>query len=98
MDIEFRDKKLELIETDRAAETRLPVSLIESLRDKLGFIRAAADERSLRNWKSLHYEKLEGERSGQRSIRINKQWRLVFAIDTDHSPPKMTVFGVEDYH
>lgn len=97
MDIEFRDKSLALIETDRAAETRLSVALIESLRDKLGFIRAAPDERSLRNWKSLHYEKL-ARANDERSIRINKQWRLIFTINTEVSPPKITVLGVEDYH
>src|ERR1022692_2894342 len=83
MDIEFRDSRLSLIETDRAMETRLPVSVITSCRHKLVVLRAAPDERTLRNWKSLHYEKLEGDRSGQRSIRLNKQWRLVFTLNSD---------------
>lgn len=97
MEIEFRDEKLALVETDRAAETRLPIAVISSLRDKLVVLRAASDERTLRSWKSLHYEKLE--RPGdQRSIRINKQWRLVFTIDTKVRPNKMTVLAVEDYH
>jgi proteic killer suppression protein len=97
MDVEFADKELALVETDRAAETKLAAALIESLRDKLNFIRAAADDRSLRNWRSLHYEKLEG-RGGERSIRLNKQWRLIFTIDTECNPPKITVLSVEDYH
>jgi len=98
IEIEFRDKSLALIETDRAAETRLPIAVISSLRDKLVVIRAAPDERTLRNWKSLHYEKLTGARSGQRSIRINKQWRLVFTLDTECTPNRMTILEVEDYH
>lgn len=98
MEIEFRDKSLELVETERAAETKLPTAVIDSLRDKLVVLRAAPDERTLRNWRSLHYEKLKGDREGQRSIRINKQWRLVFLIDTEQKPNKMTVLGVEDYH
>ena len=99
MDVEFRDSQsLDLVETERAAETRLPVAVLNSLRDKLVVIRAATDERTLRNWRSLHYEKLEGKRSGERSIRINKQWRLVFTIETDRKPNKITVLGVEDYH
>lgn len=91
MEIEFRDKTLALVETDRAPETRLPLAVINSLRDKLVFLRAAPDERSLRNWKSLHYEKMEGE---ERSIRINKQFRLIFTIDTASKPNKMTVLRV----
>ena len=98
MDIEFRDSRLSLIETDRAMETRLPVSVITSCRHKLVVLRAAPDERTLRNWKSLHYEKLEGDRSGQRSIRLNKQWRLVFTLNSDLTPPRLTVLSVEDYH
>jgi proteic killer suppression protein len=98
MQVEFLDRRLALIETDDAAQTKLPVSVINSCRDKLHGIRNAPDERYLRNWKSLHYEKLAGDREGQRSIRLNNQWRLVFTLDTDCSPPKVTVLAVEDYH
>lgn len=99
MDVEFRDKKLALIETDRAAaDTGFSIALIESARDKLNYIRQAPDERSLRNWKSLHYEKLEGDRKGQRSIKLNKQFRLIFEIDNECRPPKVTMLSIEDYH
>ena len=98
MQVEFQDKNLALIETDRAAETRLPIAVINSFRRKLVVIRAAPNERTLRNWKSLHYEKLEGDRSGQRSIRLNKQWRVIFTLDTEPKPNKITILSVEDYH
>ncbi len=98
MQVEFKKARLALIETDQAAQTKLPVSVINSCRDKLHVIRNAPDERTLRNWRSLRYEKLVGDREGQRSIRINNQWRLVFTIDTDCNPPKVTVLDVEDYH
>jgi proteic killer suppression protein len=97
MDIEFRGKRLALIETDRAAETKLPISVINSFRDKIVVLRAAPDERTLRNWKSLHYEKLKGQEE-ERSIRLNKQWRVVLTIDTGCKPNKLTVLRVEDYH
>ena len=98
MEVEFQDRNLALIETDRAAETRLPIAVIKSFRRKLVVIRAASDERTLRNWKSLHYEKLEGDRSEQRSIRLNKQWRVIFTLDTEPKPNKITILAVEDYH
>jgi proteic killer suppression protein len=98
MDVEFADKTLALIETDDAAKTKLPVSLINSFRDKFVEIRAAPDERVFRNWKSLHYEKLEGYKDNRRSIRLNKQWRVIFTIDTECSPNKIRVLAVEDYH
>jgi proteic killer suppression protein len=94
MDIEFRDETLALVETDRAAETKLPVSVINSLRKKLGVIHAAPDERTLRNWKSLHYEKMAGE---ERSIRLNDQYRLIFTLNTECRPNKVTVLRIWDH-
>ncbi len=76
MEVVFADAKLARIETEQAAATKLPISVIMSCRRKLVALRAAPDERTLRNWKSLHYEKLSGDREGQRSIRLNDQWRL----------------------
>ncbi len=98
MEIEFHRKDLALIETERAAETRLPTAVINSCRQKLVVLRAAPDERTLRNWKSLHYEELSGDREGQRSIRLNKQWRLVFVLDAERKPPLLKILDIEDYH
>jgi toxin HigB-1 len=98
MEIVFADKKLELIETDQAGATRLPVAVIKSARRKLTVLRAAVDDRSLRNWKSLHYEKLGGNREGQRSIRLNDQFRMVFELDEQTNPQTATIIAIEDYH
>jgi toxin HigB-1 len=98
MDVVFEDDRLALIETDQAAQTRLPVAVIQSARRKLNAIRAATDERTLRNWKSLHYEKLKGNRSEQRSIRLNDQWGLVFRLDEQCTPQRVTIVAIEDYH
>jgi proteic killer suppression protein len=98
MEIEFADPALGRVETDEAGATRLPVAVIRSVRRKLTVLRAAPDDRTLRNWKSLHYEKLRGDRVGLRSIRINKQFRLVFALDSETDPQTLTVLAIEDYH
>ena len=98
MQVEFKDQKLALIETDRAGEVKLPIAVINSCRQKLVVIRAAPDERTLRNWKSLHYEKLEGDREGQRSVRLNNKYRMVFTLDSKCDPPKIIVLAIQDYH
>ena len=98
MRVVFADDELALIETDQAGSTRLGVAVIKSARRKLTILRAAVDDRSLRNWKSLHYEKLTGDREGQRSIRLNLKWRLVFTLNTEIIPPIMTVLEIVDYH
>jgi len=98
MEIEFADESLALLETDDAGETKLPVAVIRSARKKLVVLRAAPDDRTLHNWKGLHYEKLKGGRDGQRSIRLNNQFRMVFTLDSETDPKKVTILAVEDYH
>jgi len=98
MKIVFANAGLALIETDRAGETRLGVAVIKAARRKLTVLRAAIDDRSLRNWKSLHYEKLRGDREGQRSIRLNDQYRMVFQLDEETDPQTVTILQIEDYH
>jgi len=49
-------------------------------RQRIQFIEQAPDERDLRAMKSLHYEKLKGARDHQRSIKINKYWRIVLEL------------------
>lgn len=98
MRLVFATDILALIETDDAGATRFPVAVIKSARRKLTVLRAAIDDRSLRNWRSLRYERLKGNRDGQRSIRINDQYRMVFRIDEETEPPTITILSIEDYH
>ena|SRR5271156_316601 len=44
----------------------------------------------------LHYEKLKGKWKGKSSIRINKQYRLIFKeINSDHEPYELICLSVE---
>ncbi len=97
MEVVFADAALALVESDAAGETKLPVAIIKAARRKLTLIRAAPDDRSLRNWKSLHYEKLKGDREGQRSVRLNDQYRMVFSLSASE-PVTATILAIEDYH
>ena len=72
--------------------------LVKAIRKKVGIILAAATEQDLRSMKSLHFEKLAGNRAGQYSIRLNDQWRLVFRIETDDEGRLIVVLEVVDYH
>lgn len=98
MKIAFADSRLALIRTDRAHELGLPFGVIKSCREKLIFIEAAPDERSLRNWKSLNYKKLEGDSDEERQVRINKQYRIVCRVDNGSTPPVMTILEIGDTH
>jgi len=98
MDIIFANKQFYKIETDEVTSLNLPLNIIKALRRKLVILRSAPDEQTLRNWKSLHYEKLKGDRKDQKSIRLNDQWRIVFTLNNDTNPPSITIIDIEDYH
>src|SRR6185312_1960055 len=98
MRIEFRDRRLALIRTERAHELKLPVGVIKAARDKLLLIESAPDERTLRNWKSLNYKQLSGDRDGQRQIRLNDQYRITFLLDESTEPPTAIVLKIGDTH
>jgi plasmid maintenance system killer protein len=94
MDIEFRDERLAFIRTDRAAETRLPCSVIRSWHEMVVVIDAIPDAHTLRNWQSLGYEYRDG---GKHSIRLRDRWRIVFELDESRSPPVMIVVAIDEY-
>lgn len=98
MKIQFAEEDIALICTTRAHELGLPIGVIKSARRKLVVLDAAPDERTLRNWKSLNYKKLSGNRSGQRSIRLNDQYRMVFLLDESQQPPVITILEIGDIH
>ncbi len=98
MRIEFADVALERICTDEAHKLGLPIAVIVAARRRLVQLEAALDERDLRNLKSLNYKKLQGERDGQRSIRVNNQYRIVFEISRDERPSVVTILEIGDTH
>ena len=61
---------------------------------KLEILDAATELKSLRVPPSNHLEKLKGNRTGQHSIRINDQWRLVFRWESGNAYDVQIV----DYH
>ena len=71
MDIEFADEELDRLETDPGLDAGLPVGVVRGYRKVIGWIRAAQDERDLRQMRSLRFEKLRGNRSHQHSMRLN---------------------------
>ncbi|HWB53153.1 MAG TPA: type II toxin-antitoxin system RelE/ParE family toxin [Tepidisphaeraceae bacterium] len=98
MEVEFGDAKLDRLETDRNFTAGFGVEVVRGFRKAMQVIRAAADERDLYNLKGLRFEKLDGARSHQRSVRLNKQWRLILELVEDARKKTVRVIGVEDYH
>lgn len=98
MKVEFADDGLSQICTDQAYRLGLPVAVIRTARTRIIQLEAARDERDLRNLKGLHYKKGKGERAGERSVRINDQYRIVFTLSDDEQPPIIRITEIGDTH
>jgi proteic killer suppression protein len=77
---------------------QLGSDVTKAFRKKVGFLVAADSELDLRNYKALHYEKLSGDRAGQHSVRLNKQWRLILRVEADEDGRLLIVIEIIDYH
>ena len=52
-------------------------NLIQQYKNRIVLLESIESVRDLYTFKSLHFEKLKGKRSGQSSIRLNDQYRLI---------------------
>jgi toxin HigB-1 len=98
MEVEFADDDLDRLEIDIQFTAGFAREIVRAFRKAMQVIRAAVDERDFYQLKGLRFEKLEGARSHQRSIRLNKQWRLILEL-TGQAPNKVVrIVCIEDYH
>lgn len=98
MEVRYEDASLQRLESDPAYTAGFDAALVKAFRKRMQLIRAALDERAFYALKSLHYEKLRGDREGQRSIRLNDQWRLILRIEEDATGKLVVIISIEDYH
>ncbi len=95
--VRHADKKLARLETEISYSAGFDRKLVRSFRKLMQLIRSAVDERAFYAMKSLHYEKLKGDRSHQRSMRLNQQFRLVLQIEQVQEKV-VVIISLEDYH
>lgn len=98
MEVEFADDGLDRLETDAGYDMGHSPGVVKAYRKRLQFIRDAADERDFYAMKSLHFEKLRGSREGQRSMRLNEQYRLILELVETRTGKLVRIVAVEDYH
>ena len=98
MEVEFDDENLDRLETNARYMGGFSATLVSLFRRRLQTIRGAPDERDLYALKSLHFEKLRGQRNHQHSIRLNDQWRLILEFKGEAPKKTVVIIAVEDYH
>ena len=98
MEVTFKDHVYDRLETDAGFNAGFAAPIVTMYRKRMQMIRAAMDERDLYALKSLHFEKLKGDRAGQHSMRLNDQWRLIIEFRIESSGKKVAVIEIADYH
>lgn len=79
-------------------KTKRPAAIRRAFRNVVDTLLAVEDERDLREFRGLRFEKLKGNRSHQYSVRLNSQFRLIFEIQTSKPKNVIHIMSVEDYH
>jgi toxin HigB-1 len=78
----FRDGWLRDFFVDDVRSRKIPPDLESRVFRKLQMIDDAMTDQDLRVPPSNHFEKLRGKLEAFHSIRVNKQWRLIFRWDS----------------
>jgi proteic killer suppression protein len=81
MIVNFRDGWLRDFFVEDVRSKKIPPDLEDRLFRKIQMIDDATADRDLRTPAGNHFEKLCGNLEGFHSVRVNKQWRLVFRWD-----------------
>lgn len=98
MEVSFGSGALDRLEVDPSFDGGYSPAIVKAFRKRMQLIRAAEDERAFYALKSLHFERLTGERSHQHSMRLSDQWRLVVELRSSETKTLVYVAGIEDYH
>ena len=99
MEVQHADDDLDRLEHDAAFTGGHAQAIVRAFRKVMQMIRAATDERTFYALKSLRFEKLRGDREGERSMRLNDQWRLILRFkDEEDGSKTVVVLAIEDYH
>lgn len=98
MEFEFDDDALKRLYVDPGLTGGQGPEVVRGFRKVMQVIRHASDERQLYAMRSLHFEKLLGDRKGQYSLRINKQWRLIVELRGSGRDKRVGIIEIVDYH
>lgn len=98
MEFEFDDDELDRLYTDGLFTAGYSQEIVRAFRKRMQQINGFRDERDFYALKSLHFERLKGDREGQSSIRLNSQWRLILEIRGHHPCKVIGIVEIVDYH
>ncbi|MGO2542175.1 MAG: type II toxin-antitoxin system RelE/ParE family toxin [Specibacter sp.] len=94
--VDFATEDLRRLYTDPNFRLpRIATEVVRAYQKKVTLLVAAG---KLRNFKSLHLEKLVGDRAGDHSIRLNKKWRIILHFRSDENGQQVLVLELSDHY
>lgn len=97
MILSFRDRWLRDFYLEDKVGKKIPAEVQDRLFRKLQLIDDATSDLDLRSPPSNHFEKLRGNLTRMHSIRVNKQWRLVFSWSSKRGEAQDIYLDNHDY-
>ena len=100
MRFRFQAGRLQRLYTDEEGADQYPSEVVDSFFEAMASIKNAVDERDLYKLKSFHFERLRGKdgKLGLRSIRLNRQWRLILKIDRDKDGKLILIIDITNHY
>jgi proteic killer suppression protein len=98
MQFRHASRTLQRIDEDPRFSAKYSDAVVRAFRMRMQMIRDAENIQTFYALKSLHFEKLKGDRAHQYSIRLNRQFRLILELQETMDQTTVVVIGVEDYH
>ena len=107
MKIEFDDHDLRRLATEGGYLGRWNPVIVRKYREVIRTMQGLVRRQSFFHWPGLKFESLEGKRARQRkkpkglkeySVRLNKQWRVVFTFTGPPDDETILIIEIEDYH
>lgn len=100
MEIVFNDSELASLYENQKVKNKVYVSnpqLVKQYIKAINLLRAANRIEQLQQFKTLNYHKLSGDRAGQSTVYVNKQYRLIFLEVASNEPPhEITILEIEE--
>lgn len=97
MKVYFNNRYLEeLAGSEPKGKSKYSLEVVTMYRKKLVILGNVKNSSELRAFKSLHFERLQGDKLGLYSIRVNEKFRLEFSINKEINIIIEEVIVIED--
>ena len=98
MRFRFSKRKLKVLYEEEKGANNYEQGVVDAFFEVMDIIKTARDEKDIRAFKSLRYEKLKGRRRHERSLRLTGKWRFIVEIRKDNKGKYLWIKDIEDYH